>query len=225
MEMPDKPLRILVADDHLVVRKGLRLLLEEMGEGFTLVGEAVDGTQAIRLTGELQPDVVLMDVRMPGMDGLEAIEQIHRSWPQVAVVILTTYTDDEALLRGLQAGASGYLLKEASAETLFHAIRTAARGELLLQPEIMARILAQTRRSAPPPSAGTPPSDVTAVLTERERAILIAVARGERSKEIAQHFGVSERTVKAHLTNIYTKLNVDSRASAVAIALERGLLR
>lgn len=218
--MTDKPLRLLVADDHLVVRKGLRLLLEEMGEGFTLVGEAEDGKEAIRLTGELQPDVVLMDIRMPGVDGLEAIEHIHRSWPKTAVVILTTYTDDEALLRGLQAGACGYLLKEASAETLFHAIRTAARGELLLQPEIMARILAQTHRSAPTPSPGAS----TAELTERERAILIAVARGERSKEIAHHFGVSERTVKAHLTTIYTKLNVDSRASAVAIALERGLL-
>ena len=224
MEMTDKPLHILVADDHLVVRKGLRLLLEEMGEGFTLVGEARDGKEAIRLTGELQPDVVLMDVRMPGIDGLEAIDQIHRSWPKIAVVILTTYTDDEALLRGLQAGACGYLLKEASAETLFHAIRTAARGELLLQPEIMARILAQTHRSMPTPSTGAPPGYSTVELTERERAILIAVARGERSKEIAHHFGVSERTVKAHLTNIYTKLNVDSRASAVAIALERGLL-
>nr|WP_040448031.1 response regulator transcription factor [Ktedonobacter racemifer] len=222
--MTDKPLRILVADDHLVVRKGLRLLLEEMGEGFVLVGEAVDGKEAIRLTDELQPDVVLMDIRMPGMDGLEAIEQIHWSWPHVAVVILTTYTDDEALLRGLQAGACGYLLKETSAETLFHAIRTAARGEFLLQPEIMARILAQTHRSVPNSSPGAPSGNSTVELTERERAILIAVAHGERSKEIAQHLGVSERTVKAHLTNIYTKLNVDSRASAVASALERGLL-
>ena len=140
------------------------------------------------------------------------------------MVILTTYTDDKALLRGLQAGACGYLLKETSAETLFHAIRTAARGECLLQPEIMARILAQTHRSAPTPSVRTPSGDATAELTERERAILIAVARGERSKEIAQRFGVSERTVKAHLTTIYTRLNVDSRASAVAVALERGLL-
>jgi two-component system, NarL family, response regulator YdfI len=224
MEMTEKPLRILVADDHLVVRKGLRLLLEEMGEGFSLVGEAVDGLQAIRLAGELQPDVVLMDVRMPGMDGLTAIERIHQSWPQVAVVILTTYNDDEALLRGLQAGACGYILKEASAETLFHAIRTAARGEYLLQPEIMARVLAQTRPSVPLLLEAS--SDASKEeLTERERAILAAVARGERSKEIAQSLGVSERTVKAHLTNIYMKLNVDSRASAVAIALERGLLR
>lgn len=225
MEMRDNPLRILVADDHLIVRKGLRLLLEEMGEGFILVGEAADGKEAIRLTGELQPDVVLMDIRMPGMDGLEAIEQIHRSWPQVAVVILTTYTDDEVVMRGLQAGARGYLLKEASAETLFHAIRTAARGELLLQPEIMARVLAQTRHSERASSAERLPGDAPGELTERERAILSAVARGERSKEIARHLGVSERTVKAHLTNIYTKLNVDSRASAVAIAVARGLLQ
>lgn len=225
MEMRDNPLRILVADDHLIVRKGLRLLLEEMGEGFILAGEAADGKEAIRLTGELQPDVVLMDIRMPGMDGLEAIEQIHRSWPQVAVVILTTYTDDEVVMRGLQAGARGYLLKEASAETLFHAIRTAARGELLLQPEIMARVLAQTRHSERASSAERLPGDAPGELTERERAILSAVARGERSKEIARHLGVSERTVKAHLTNIYTKLNVDSRASAVAIAVARGLLQ
>lgn len=222
--MTDKVLRILVADDHLVVRKGLRLLLEEMGEGFTLVGEAGDGKEAIRLTGELQPDVVLMDVRMPGMDGLEAIEQIHQSWPQIAIVILTTYTDDKALLRGLQAGACGYLLKEASAETLFHAIRTAARGEFLFQPEIMARILARTQRAAPTSASGVSPGGATTELTERERAILTAVAHGQRSKEIAHQLGVSERTVKAHLTNIYTKLQVDSRASAVASALERGLL-
>lgn len=223
--MTDKPLRILVADDHLVVRKGLRLLLEEMGEGFTLVGEAMDGKEAIRLTDELQPDVVLMDVRMPGMDGLEAIEQIHQSWPQVAVVILTTYTDDEALLRGLQAGACGYLLKETNEETLFHAIRTAARGEFLLQPEIMARLLAQTQRSVPTSAVEASRGASGMELTERERDILIAVAHGERSKEIALRFGVSERTVKAHLTTIYTKLNVDSRASAVAAALKRGLLR
>jgi NarL family two-component system response regulator YdfI len=225
MEMTEKPLRILVADDHLVVRKGLRLLLEEMGEGFSLVGEAVDGLQAIRLTGELQPDVVLMDVRMPEMDGLAAIEHIRQAWPQVAVVILTTYNDDEALLRGLQAGACGYILKEASAETLFHAIRTAGRGELLLQPDIMARLLARTRHAESPSPAGSVSGDMRTELTERERAILSAVARGERSKEIARRLGISERTVKAHLTTIYTRLNVDSRASAIAVAFERGLLQ
>lgn len=221
MEKDNRALRILVADDHLVVRKGLRLLLEEMGEGFRLVGEATNGAEAIQLTGELQPDVVLMDVRMPGTDGLEAIEQIRRCWPHVMVIILTTYTDDEALVRGMKAGASGYLLKEMDAETLFHAIRTAARGEHLLQPDMLARLLAQTARSEERPA---PPSPPPAELTERERTILSAVAHGERSKEIARRLGVSERTVKAHLTNIYSKLNVDSRASAVASALERGLL-
>ena len=224
MKMRDNPLRILVADDHLIVRKGLRLLLEEMGEGFILVGEAVDGGEAVRLTSELQPDVILMDIRMPGTDGLEAIEQIHRFWPRVAVIILTTYTDDQALVRGLQAGACGYLLKEASAETLFHAIRTAARGEVLLQPDLMAHILAQTRNSEHPSPAESVSGSTRTELTERERAILRAIAQGERSKEIARRLGVFERTVKAHLTTIYTKLNVDSRASAVASALERGLL-
>ncbi|GHO80597.1 DNA-binding response regulator [Ktedonobacter sp. SOSP1-85] len=213
-------IRVVVVDDHLVVREGLRMMLEIAGEGFILVGDAADGAAALCVIEELQPDVVLMDLRMPGMDGLEAITQIRERWPHIAIVILTTYNEDDLMLRGLRAGACGYLLKDTDRETLFHAIRAAARGDLLLQPEIMARILARTT-DAP---HSTPSSSQAEELTERECEVLEAVARGERSKEIASRLGISLRTVGSHLTSIYSKLGVDSRASAVATGIERGLL-
>ena len=224
MSTPGKGIRVVIADDHPVVRKGLRMTLEEFGAEIELVGEAADGTAAVRLVEEIQPDVVLLDIRMPGMDGLEALEQIRASSPQVAVVILTTYNEDAFLLRGLQAGACGYLLKDCPLEMLLHTIRAAARGETLLQPEMITRLL--KARSV---SASSFPSTVRAAnrprFTEREREILAAIARGERSKEIAAHLGLTRRTVETYLTNIYLKLEVDSRAAAVAVALEQGLLR
>lgn len=218
-------LRLLVADDHFVVREGLRLILE--GEpDFVLVGDAADGATAVRLAGELEPDVVLMDLLMPGMDGLEAIKQIRLRWPGIAVVILTTYDDDELMLKGLRAGASSYLLKDADRATLFHAIRTAARGETLLASAALERLLEGTVH---PSSAASRPQkqsrqEAQVALTPREQAILEAVARGARNKEIAAHLGISEPTVKTHLVNLYAKLNVDSRAFAVAVAMERGLI-
>jgi NarL family two-component system response regulator YdfI len=211
-------IRVVIADDHLVVREGLRLILEA-SPGFAVVADAADGAAAIRLVDELHPDVVLMDLRMPGMDGLEAIAHIRHAWPQVAVVILTTFNEDDLVLRGLQAGARGYLLKDMTSDTLVQTIRTAVRGETLLQPEIMARVLAHT--IARPPATDAPGGSE---LTEREREVLAGVARGERSKEIAARLGVTESTVKAHLASIYTKLDVDSRASAIAVAMARGLL-
>jgi NarL family two-component system response regulator YdfI len=183
------------------------------------VGEAADGAEALRLAAELQPNVVLMDLRMPGMDGLTAIEHLRREQPQIAVVILTTYNEDDLMLRGLRAGALGYLLKDTDRETLLDTIRAAARGETLLKPEIMARLLAQTEAS--PPVAT---SDSVLDLTEREQEVLIAAAQGERNKEIARRLGITERTVKAHLTSIYNKFGVDSRAAAIAVAAQRGLL-
>ncbi len=216
-------IRVVVVDDHLIVREGLRMMLELGGEGFALVGDATDGATALRVVEELQPDVVLMDLRMPGMDGLEAIAHIRQTWPQIAVVILTTYNEDDLMVRGLRSGACGYLLKDTDRETLFHAIRAAARGEMLLQPEILARVLALTSQATGHPSS-TGLHAWCLDLTEREREILQGVARGERSKEIAARLGISIRTVGAHLASIYTKLGVDSRASAVAIAIERGLI-
>lgn len=215
-------IRVVVVDDHLVVREGLRMMLELAGDGFELVGDAADGATALHVVEALQPDVVLMDLRMPGMDGLETIAHIRRAWPQVAVVILTTYNEDDLMLRGLRSGARGYLLKDTNRETLFHTIRAAARGETLLQPEMMARVLALTAQAAETKPASD--SVERLELTEREKEILRGVARGERSKEIAARLGISVRTVGAHLAAIYSKLGVDSRASAVALALERGML-
>ena len=210
------PIRILVADDHLIIRQGLRLILETQ-EGFELVGEAADGAEAVRLCGELQPDVVLMDLRMPGMDGLHAIERLRTEQPGIAVVILTTFNEDDLMMRGLRLGAKGYLLKDTDRETLFHTIRAASRGETLLRPEIMARVLAQGKNAGA--SASAP-----AELTERELEVLRGVAQGERSKEIAFRLGITERTVKAHLASIYNRLGVDSRAAAIAVAAQRGIL-
>ena len=210
-------IKLLIADDHLIIRQGLRLILETEND-FEIVGEASDGKEALSLCKKLKPDVVLMDLRMPNMDGLTAIEKLRAEQPNIAVVILTTFNEDELMLRGLQAGARGYLLKDTDRSTLFDTIRAAARGETLLKPEIMARVLSQ---------ANTPKtiSNETINLTERELEVLEAVARGERSKEVASHLGISERTVKAHLASIYSKLGVDSRAAAIAVAAQKGLLK
>jgi NarL family two-component system response regulator YdfI len=223
MSKERKVLRVVIADDHVIVREGLRLILETDQE-IELVGDASDGASVVRLVGEVQPDVVLMDLRMPGLDGLQAMEQIHAQWPQIAIVILTIYNEDTLMLRGLQAGACGYLLKDTSRETLLDAIHTAARGETLLQPEILSRLLAQTASARQIPSLSARGSAEAIHFTEREREVLRRVARGERSKEIAVHLGITERTVKTYLSSIYLKLGVDSRASAVAKAMGSGLL-
>lgn len=211
-------IRVLVADDHLIVREGLRLILETEDD-MEFVGEAADGAAALRLIETLHPDVVLMDLRMPGMDGLTAIERLRDSLTPVAVVILTTYNEDDLMMRGLRAGARGYLLKDTNRETLFNTIRAAARGETLLHADIVAQLLAHTDKPLAA-AAKKAPLDLTA----RESEVLVAVARGERSKEIAFHLGITERTVKAHLTSIYNKFGVDSRAAAIAVAARRGLL-
>ena len=209
-------IKILIADDHLIIRQGLRLILETETD-FELIGEASDGNEALTLCKKLKPDVVLMDLRMPNMDGLTAIEKLRVEQPEIAVVILTTFNEDELMLRGLQAGARGYLLKDTDRSTLFDTIRAAARGETLLKPEIMARVLSQ--KSVIQVESNEPTN-----LTDRELEVLKAVARGERSKEVASHLGISERTVKAHLASIYNKLGVDSRAAAIAVAAQRGML-
>jgi NarL family two-component system response regulator YdfI len=195
-------------------------MLEEMAQGFTLVGEAADGAAAVRLVEEVQPDVVLMDLRMPGMDGLAAIQYIRTHWPRIAVLVLTTYNEDALIIRSLQAGALGYLLKESDVETLLQAIRRAALGEMLVQPEVMTRLLA----CAAAATLGHE-GDGQQALTVREREILRGVAQGERSKEIARRLSITERTVRAHLTSIYTKLDVDGRSAAVKVARERGILQ
>lgn len=230
--MSDEPrIRILIADDHRIVREGLRLILE-LQEGFVLVGEAADGAEAVRMAQELHPDVILMDLRMPGMDGITAIQSIRGRDPQAAIVILTTYNEDDLMIRGLRAGARGFLLKDTDRETLFRSIRSAALGETLLQPEMLARVLARTNDGSKPDAGGGASAAVSHgakpeadVLSEREMEVLAAVARGDRSKEIAVSLGITERTVKAHLGSIYNKLGVDSRAAAIAVAAQKGWLK
>ena len=211
-------IRVLIVDDHLIVREGLRLILETES-GFDLVGEASDGAEGLEMAQSLHPDVILMDLRMPGMDGLTAIEHLRRDQPEIAIVILTTFNEDDLMRKGLGLGARGYLLKDTDRGTLFNTIRAAARGETLLKPEVLAKILVGSKSVHT-----TPTPDIEINLTERELEVLLGVADGERSKEIAYRLGITERTVKAHLSNIYSKLGVDSRAAAVSEAMRKGWL-
>lgn len=213
------PIRVLITDDHIIVREGLRLILET-ADGIEVVGEAADGADCLRLVPDLTPDVVLMDLQMPGMDGITAIGHLRREHPEIAIVILTTFNEDEQMLQGLQAGAHGYLLKDTDRQALLDTITAAGRGDTLLKPEILQRVLA-LRQSKSDPHI---PLGQASPLTDRELEVLQSVALGERNKEIAYKLGISERTVKAHLTNIYTKFGVDSRAAAVAIATQNGIL-
>ena len=211
-------IRVLITDDHLIVREGLRLILETV-EGIEIAGEASDGAECLALVPECKPDVILMDLQMPRMDGITAIGHLRSEYPEIAIVILTTYNEDDLMIRGLQAGARGYLLKDTNRENLLDTIQAAAKGETLLKPEILARVLA-----ARPASIPGPLHPVDSTLTERELEVLQSAARGERNKEIAYKLGITERTVKAHLASIYQKFNVDSRAAAVAVAAQKGLL-
>lgn len=213
------PIRVLITDDHIIVREGLRLILET-ADGLEVVGEAADGAECLRLVTDIAPDVVLLDLQMPGMDGITAIDHLRREHPEIAIVILTTFNEDEKMLQGLQAGARGYLLKDTDRQTLLDTITAAARGETLLKPEILSRVLALQQA----PSSTLTGTKEESPLTKRELEVLRAVALGERNKEIAYKLGISERTVKAHLTSIYNKFGVDSRAAAVAIATQNGFL-
>jgi NarL family two-component system response regulator YdfI len=214
------PIRVMITDDHLIVREGLRMILET-ADDLEVVGEATDGAECLRLVPELAPDVILMDLQMPHMDGITAIDHLRKDHPQIAIVILTTYNEDDLMIRGLQAGARGYLLKDSSRENLLDAIHAAAKGETLLKPEILARVLAPQASRQPKPDSI---SQTESMLTERELEVLQSAARGERNKEIAYKLGITERTVKAHLASIYQKFGVDSRAAAVAVAAQKGLL-
>ena len=211
-------IRLLIADDHLIVRQGLRLILETE-PGFELIGEAGDGAEAVELAIELQPDVILMDLRMPRVDGISAIQQLGAEQPQIAIVILTTFNEDDLMREGLRAGARGYLLKDTDRTTLFNTIRAAAQGQTLLKPEIVQQLLTYTQSQEKSSS-----QKVHTDLTDREIQVLEFVAQGDTSRQIAHNLGITERTVKAHLTSIYQKLGVDSRAAAVSEAMKLEIL-
>lgn len=209
--------RILVVDDHLIVREGLKLIFETE-ENYEVVGEAENGDKALVLIEQLKPDVVLMDLNMPKRSGMEAIRVLKEKNNPVPIIILTTFNDDNLIREGLSLGAKGYLLKDSTREELIRTIESAIRGELLLQSEISGIIFGTNKESNQ--------GDISfnAGITERELFVLQSVARGCTSKEIASDMGISERTVKAHLTSIYGKLKVESRSEAVAVAIDKGII-
>ena len=208
-----EPIRLLIADDHPVVRDGLSAMFARDPE-FTVVGEAADGAEAVRLAEALRPDVILMDLRMAGMDGVTAIGELTRRGVPARVLVLTTYDTDSHVLPAIEAGATGYLLKDAPRDELLRAVRSAARGEVALSPSVAARLMSRLR--TPTPSTGP--------LSQRELEVLRLVAAGNTNREAAARLFITEATVKTHLLNIYTKLNVNDRAAAVAEGYNRGLL-
>lgn len=212
--------KIMIVDDHYVVREGLKLILET-GEQFQVIAEAENGKQAVQMLEKQLPDIILMDLNMPVMGGLEAMQILKDRNCEVPVIILTTYNEDELMIKGLALGAKGYLLKDTSRESLFRSIESAVRGETLLSSDMLEKVI---QAKMQPRSESTTVSSKLA-LTDKELMILQFVSKGYKSKEIAAAMDVSERTIKAHLTSVYNKLGVDSRSQAVAIAMERGILK
>lgn len=209
--------RILIVDDHFVVREGLKLIFETE-EDYEVVGEAEDGQKALMLVNKIKPDVILMDLRMPKMNGLDVIKALNEKNNLIPIIILTTYNDDNLIRDGLLLGAKGYLLKDTTRDELIRTVESAVRGEILLQSEVSTRLFNTQKK------VNQINTLCSSSITERELFILQAVARGCKSKEIASDMEISERTVKAHLTNIYNKLNVESRSEAVAVAIEQGII-
>ena len=221
MTAPVPSVRILVADDHEVVRAGFAALLETQPD-FTVLGTASDGAEAVQISRELRPDVILMDVRMPGTDGIEATRQLTAATSGPRVIILTTFDLDEYVYDALCAGASGFLLKDVTAERLFDAVRVVAAGEALLAPTVTRRLISEFARLRP---AAPAPSPAVAELTARETEVLRLLAEGLSNPEIAGRLVITEETVKTHVSRVLHKLALRDRAQAVVIAYESGLVR
>lgn len=206
-----KTIRVVVADDHPIVRQGVVALLEDESD-IQVVADVADGRAAVSAALSDDPDVVLMDLRMPEMDGVEATRAVRERRPEVAVLVLTTYDTDEAIVRAVDAGAAGYMLKDSPTEDLVNAVRRAAAGETVLAPPITKRLVERIHKVSPD------------ALTSREIEVLREVANGNTNAEVAERLHISEATVKTHLFHIYDKLAVSDRAAAVARAYERGVL-
>ncbi|MFJ9825545.1 response regulator [Streptomyces sp. NPDC101160] len=205
---------LLLVDDHPVVRDGLRGMFEA-DPAFRVLGEASNGVEGVELAERLDPDVVLMDLRMPGGGGVDAIAELARRGARARVLVLTTYDTDTDTLPAIEAGATGYLLKDAPREELFAAVRAAAEGRTVLSPAVASRLVSRVRTPAPPADES---------LSAREREVLELVAKGTSNREIAAELFISEATVKTHLTHIFGKLGAKDRAAAVAVGYERGIL-
>ncbi|RAG86039.1 DNA-binding response regulator [Streptacidiphilus pinicola] len=220
-----RAIRLVVADDHPVVRDGLAGLFARE-PGFEVVGEAADGAEALRLAETLAPDVILMDLQMPGTDGVTAIRELVRRGGAARVLVLTTYDTDAHVLPAIEAGASGYLLKDAPRDELLRAVRATARGESVLASSVAALLMQRVRRPASASAAPSPSSPADAgPLSQRELEVLQLVSSGATNREAAARLFITEATVKSHLLNVYAKLGVSDRAAAVTEAFHRGLLR
>jgi DNA-binding NarL/FixJ family response regulator len=204
-------IRILLIDDHPVVREGLSGMLAGQPD-FEVVGQGSDGYQGVSMNAELRPDVILMDLRMPGMDGVTAIRELKAAMPGTNILVLTTYDSDVDIVRAVEAGATGYLLKDTPREELFRAVRAASKGESVLAPAVAARLMTRMR---------TPAEEN---LTAREIEVLELVSKGNSNKQVARSLHISTATVKTHLIHIFDKLAVKDRTSAVTVALEKGIL-
>lgn len=217
MAEPRKKVKILIADDHPVVREGLASMLSRE-ENLEVVGEAENGAEAIEKAGRLVPDIILMDLRMPQVDGVEAISRIKSNYPEIKFIILTTYSNDEYIFKGIEAGARAYLLKDSPRDELFRAIEAVSRGESLIEPSVAGKVLDRlaelSRHSSP-----------KAELSDRELEVLELIARGTSNKLIASTLSISESTVKTHIQSIFQKLDANDRTEAVTKAISRGIIR
>ena len=205
-------INILMADDHPVVRAGIRGMLETQPD-FDVVAEAENGREALEQVSKRKPDVVLMDLRMPEMDGVEAIGKIKENYPEIHILVLTTYDTDADIVRAVEAGATGYLLKDAPRDELFRAVRATARGDTVLAPPVAARLMGKVRDGG------------ETALSAREIDVLMLVARGASNQDVGKKLHISTATVKSHLMQIYQKLSVSDRTAAVTTAIERGIIR
>jgi NarL family two-component system response regulator LiaR len=218
MNTPANKIRVLIADDHQVVRQGLRTFLE-LQEDILVIAEAGDGQAAVEMARQLHPDVILMDLVMPRLDGISATRQVKAFDVEIKVIALTSFTEDDKIFPAIQAGASSYLLKDISPDSLVEAIRAAHHGEARLHPEIARRLMQQVSQQASPVRE----SQVDDI-TERERDVIRLVAKGRSNHDIAQELFISEKTVKTHISNILSKLNLQDRTQLAIYAIKKGLV-
>ncbi len=210
-------MRIVLVDDHEVVRLGLKALLEQEPR-FTVVGEASNSKEAIETASKLHPDIVLMDIRLPGVSGIDACEEITQTYPDIKVVMLTSYAEDEMLFSAIRAGASGYLLKQISSEDLIRSLESVARGDALLDPLVTQRVFQEVRRAVKEEEASA-----FAILSQQEKHVLILVSEGKTNREIAKSLFLGEGTVRNYVSSILSKLGTSNRAEAAAYAVEHNL--